>query len=72
MNRYTEQPQTGDLSCKGCIFNKQIIKKKLVKDPCNAKRKILVDDPTGQYGCYSPKGEPFDSCLERKVIFTQG
>lgn len=66
---YTEQPQTGDLSCKGCAFNRQEVKKKLVKDKNNANRTVIVDDPTDRSGCHSPKGEPYDSCMERKVIF---
>lgn len=69
---YTEQPQTGDLSCEGCTFSRQEVKKKLVKDPHNANRTVSVDDPTDRFGCHSPKGEPYDSCMERKVIFKQG
>ena len=71
MNRYTEQPQKSDLSCEGCVFHKQVFRKKLVKDPNNPRRKILIDEPTGNYGCYAPKGEPYRSCMERGVIFTQ-
>ena len=68
---YTEQPQKSDLSCEGCVFNRQVFRKKLVKDPHNARQKVLKDEPTGNYGCYAPKGEPYRSCMERGVIFTQ-
>ena len=66
---YTEQPQTGDLSCEGCVFNRLEVKKKCVKDPHNSKRTVIVDASTDRFGCHSPKGEPYESCMERKVIF---
>jgi hypothetical protein len=46
--------------------------KKSVKDPSNPKRKKVIDKPTGLYGCYAPKGEPYSSCMDRGVIFTEG
>lgn len=72
MNRYTEQQQKSELNCEGCVFLRQVFKKKQVKDPKNPKKKIIVDDATGDFGCYAPKGEPYASCMERGVIFKQG
>lgn len=72
MTNYIEMIKKSELSCEGCAFLKQIFKKKQVKDPKNPKKKIIVDEPTGDFGCYAPKGEPYASCMERGVIFTQG
>lgn len=69
---YTEQQQSSPLSCDGCVFSRQIHEKKSVKDPSNPKRKKVIDKPTGLYGCYAPKGEPYSSCMDRGVIFVDG
>ena len=69
---YTEQQQSSPLSCDGCLFSRQIHEKKSVKDSSNPKRKKVIDKPTGLYGCYAPKGEPYSSCMDRGVIFVDG
>ena len=68
---YTEHHQSAPFSCEGCVFSRQTYEKRGIKDPSNPKRKKVIDKPTGLYGCYAPKGEPYDSCMERKAIFTE-
>ena len=65
---YTEQQQPSPFTCKGCFFNREIVRKKVVKE--QSRRTKIVEEHTGKYGCYAPKGEPYDSCIERGVIFT--
>ena len=69
--KYTEQQQSSPLSCDGCVFCRQTHEKKSVKDPSNPKHKKVIDKPTGLYGCYAPKGEPYSSCLDRGVVLTE-
>lgn len=69
---YTEQQQSSPLICDGCVFCRHTYEKKSVKDPSNPKRKKVIDKPTGLYGYYAPKGEPYSSCMERGVIFVDG
>lgn len=66
----TERKQSVPLSCDGCVFSRQTYGKKSIKDPSNPKRKKVVDIPTGLYGCHAPKGDLYDNCMERGVIFT--
>ena len=68
---YIEQQQSSPLSCDGCVFCRQTHEKKSVKDPSNPKRKKVIDKPTGLYGCYAPKDEPYSSCMDRGVVFTE-
>lgn len=68
---YTEHQQSAPFSCECCVFSRQTYEKRGIKDPSNPKRKKVVDKPTGLYGCYAPKGEPYDRCMDRGVIFTE-
>lgn len=69
-NKYIEQPQKGDYCCDGCIFKRQKIEYKQVKDPSDAKKKTIIEERPNKWGCTAPEEEPFYSCMERKVIFT--
>lgn len=65
---YIEQPQKYDHSCVGCVFSKEMMKRVPVG---KGRTKEFKEVPTGIFGCYSPKGEPFNSCKLRGVIFVE-
>lgn len=65
---YIEQPQKGYCSCVGCVFSKEMMKRVSVG---RGKTNEFKEVPSGIFGCYSPKGEPYSTCKLRGVIFVE-
>lgn len=65
---YIEQPQKDDGSCVGCVFSKEMMKRVPVG---KGNTKEFKEVPSGIFGCYSPKGEPYSTCKLRGVIFVE-
>ena len=65
---YIEQPQKGDGSCDGCVFSKEMMKRVSVGKGRTTEYKEV---PSGIFGCYSPKDEPYNTCKLRGVIFVE-
>lgn len=52
----------------GCVFSKEMMKRVSVGKGRTTEYKEV---PSGIFGCYSPKGEPYNSCKLRGVIFVE-
>lgn len=64
---YIEAKEKSDMSCEGCCFEMKEYKARYTKQ---GRKTVLVGKTlTGRTGCISPKGEPFVSCKERRVVF---
>lgn len=67
---YEQIPEPGDLSCKGCYFNREITKKTYKKQK-NGSYTLQSDEHTDKYGCYAPFKEPFITCKKDHIIFKE-
>ena len=52
----------------GCVFSKEMMKRVPVG---KGNTKEFKEVPSGIFGCYSPKGEPYSTCKLRGVIFVE-
>lgn len=67
---YEQIPEPCDLSCKGCFFNREVIRD-VYKKQKNGSYTLQSRKPTGNFGCYAPSEPPFKGCKERRVIFKE-
>lgn len=64
---YIQEPEKSDLSCEGCVFNKELFtsKYKLI----SGKYVQVGKESKHQSGCYAPFQEPYMSCKKNHIIF---